>query len=86
VKVSLELPNYSLETGVPIQWQGDFSISTSGTADCFVLKANKAGLISLAIQLLTLAQDDVPVNCHIHYDEFNSLEDDLIELVIQKTD
>ncbi len=54
--------------------------------DYFTLSANKAGLTSLAIQLLTLAQDNVPAGCHIHYDKFNSLEDGSIELVIQKTD
>jgi len=84
MKVTLEVPVYSLE-GVPVQWEEGFDIATSGTADCFVLSANKAGLVSLATQLLTLAQDDVPVGCHIHYDEFNSLEDGSVELIIQKT-
>ena len=86
MKVTLELPDYSPETGIRTQWEAGFNIITSGTADCFVLKANKAGLISLATHLLTLAQDKVPDGCHIHYNEFNSLEDESIELVIQKTD
>ena len=86
MNVTLELPDYSSETGVPIQWQGDFSVFTSGMADCFIIRANKSGLVSLAIQLLTLAQDEAPAGCHIHYDAFNSLEDGSIELIIQKTD
>lgn len=55
--ITLELPDYTPETGLRTQWQDGFSIATSGTADCFILKANKAGLISLAMHLLTLAQD-----------------------------
>ncbi|HEX8327416.1 MAG TPA: hypothetical protein VF629_07735 [Hymenobacter sp.] len=84
--VTLNLPDYSPETGLSTDWETGFSVSTSGTANCFHLSANKAGLISLATHLMALAQDDVPTGCHIHYDELNSLEDNSIELVIQKTD
>jgi hypothetical protein len=85
MEITLDLPDYSPETGIRTQWERGFSIATSGTAGCFTLKANKAGLVSLATHLLTLAQGNVPAGCHIHYDEFNSLEDNSIELVIQKT-
>ena len=84
MKVTLELPEYSPETGICTQWEYGFTITTSGTADSFTLSANKAGLISLAMHLLTLAQDEVPPGCHIHYDESNSLEDASTELVIEK--
>jgi hypothetical protein len=84
--VTLEIPDYSPKRGVSTDWVTGFSISTSGTAGCFMLSANKAGLISLATHIMALAQDDVPAGCHIHYDELNSLEDNSIELVIQKTD
>ena len=85
MKVTLELPDHTPETGLRTEWQKGFSITTSGVADCFTLKANKAGLVSLALHLLTLAQDTVPNGCHLHYDESNSLEDESIGLVIQKT-
>ena len=85
MKVTLELPAYSPETGICTQWEEGFTIATSGAVGYFVLKANKAGLVSLATHLLTLAQDKVPAGCHIHYDELNSLEDNSIELVIEKT-
>ncbi|WP_425556385.1 Imm32 family immunity protein [Hymenobacter ginsengisoli] len=64
MKVTLELPHYSPETGIRTQWEEGFTIATSGTVDCFVLKANKAGLVSLATHLLTLAQEEVPAGCH----------------------
>lgn len=49
-----------------------------------MITANKPGLISLAKQLLTLAQDKVPSGYHLHFDEFNSLEEKSYELIIQK--
>jgi hypothetical protein len=41
-------------------------------------------LISLAIHLLTLAQENVPVGSHCHFDEHNSLEHGSKELIIEK--
>ena len=84
MKATLELPDYSPEIGICTQWEDSFTIATSRTADSFTLSANKAGLISLARHLLTLAQDEVPAGCHIHYDESNSLEDASVALVIEK--
>ena len=49
-----------------------------------VVTANKAGLLSLAKQLLFLAQDEVPMGYHFHLDETNSLEQGSLELIIQK--
>ena len=46
--------------------------------------ANKAGLISLANHLLTLAQDEVEDGAHIHLDEHNSLEKDSVDFIIEK--
>ena len=48
-----------------------------------VISANKEGMLSLAKQLMTLA-DGVPGD-HIHYDENNSLEDGSADLIIEKT-
>ena len=48
-----------------------------------VISANKEWMLSLAKQLMTLA-DGVPGD-HIHYDENNSLEDGSADLIIEKT-
>ena len=45
-----------------------------------IISANKEGLLSLAKQLTTLAEA-VPGN-HIHYDEYNSLEEGSAEMII----
>ena len=47
-----------------------------------VISANREGLLSLARQLQALAEG-VPGD-HIHYDEYNSLEERSAELVIER--
>ena len=42
--------------------------------------------MSLARHLLVLAQEEAPSGCHIHLDEFNSLEDGSVELILDKND
>ena len=68
-----------------IEWVGDFRIEVSLDIDnAVVISANRDGLLSLARQLTTLA--DEPVGFHIHYDDYNSLEDGSIEMIIAKTE
>lgn len=50
------------------------------------MEANREGLISLARHILLLAQDDVPNGSHFHLDEFNSLENGSLELIISKNE
>ena len=46
------------------------------------ISANKEGLLSLAGQLMALAEG-MPGD-HIHYDEYNSLEEGSAEMIIEK--
>jgi len=82
-KVILEIPEYT-EDGLTTHWEHGFDLITTNANNQISIKANKAGLISLAVQLLTLAQDNVPIGHHFHYDEHNSLETGSTELVIEK--
>ena len=57
-----------------IEWEDGFTIKVSVDEEkAVVVSANKEGLLSLARQLTALA--DAGVGSHIHYDEYNSLED-----------
>lgn len=47
-----------------------------------MISANKEGLLSLACQLRALAEG-LPGD-HIHYDEYNSLEEGSSEMIIEK--
>ena len=84
MNLQIEIPDYSPNDGFKYEWCKDFQIKTSFERNVFVIKANKEGLISLAKQLLQLTQDDVPNGYHLHYDEFNSLENDSPDFVIEK--
>ena len=65
-----------------LNWVDDFSISADIDGDTARIVANTEGLISLANILLALAEENP--GAHLHLDEYNSLEDGSVELVIEK--
>lgn len=84
MEIKLIIPEYSSEIGFKYEWEYDFKISSKIENNETIISANKEGLISLAKILLTLAQDSVPSEYHLHLDEYNSLEQSASSLVIQK--
>jgi len=84
MQIILNIPPYSPEKGIEVQWESGFEITVRNNENGVYLIANKEGLVSLAIQLLTLAQSEIPSGRHIHYDEYNSLEDGSCNLIIEK--
>ncbi|USG64971.1 hypothetical protein NDK47_23055 [Brevibacillus ruminantium] len=84
MEIKIQIPTYSRDNGIEFVWEDNFIIQADNNLNSLVIKANKEGLQSLAKHLLTLAQDEVPVDTHLHYDEFNSLEEGSCEIVIQK--
>lgn len=84
MKVSLNIPDYSPDMGMVLNWENDFQIKVSNENGTILIEANTEGLISLANHFLNLAQNSVPTGTHIHFDKFNSLEDDSLELLIEK--
>jgi len=84
MEMKLDIPEYDSKNGLPSHWSPGFAITVAGVANEMHIKANKEGLISLAVQLLTLAQDDVPIGRHYHYDEHTCLEDGSMGLVVEK--
>ena len=65
-----------------VEWVDGFEIKTVIVNDQIVISANKEGLLSLAKHLTALA-DGVPGD-HIHYDEYNSLEEGSAEMIIER--
>jgi len=82
--INKELPDYDNNKRFQYVWENNFTIAVEKDQDSVVISANKEGLESLAWQLLMLSQKDFPVNTHLHYDEYNSLEEGSIELIINK--
>ena len=67
-----------------VDWVEGFTIKTEATDGEFVISANREGMLSLAKQLTALAEG-APGD-HIHYDEYNSLEDGSAALIIERTE
>jgi hypothetical protein len=84
MKITLDIPEYDSNKGFSYKWENGFEIKIGREDNTIVLSANKAGLLSLANHCINLAQDDVPFNYHLHFDQSNSLEDGSLELLIQK--
>ena len=63
-------------------WIDGFEIRTAVKSNNIVISANREGLLSLAKHLTALA-DGEPGE-HVHYDEFNSLEEGSTEIIIEK--
>ncbi|MCR4621653.1 MAG: hypothetical protein K5663_06180 [Clostridiales bacterium] len=65
-------------------WIDGFSVSVRAENGAVVISANREGLLSLADHLSALANS--PADDHFHLDEFNSLEDGSLELIVEKTE
>jgi hypothetical protein len=83
-KIELSIPNYFPEDGLKSTWETGFKINCSISNGTMIISANQQGLLSLAKNLLVLAQTNVPSGSHYHFDEYNSLEKDAVELIIEK--
>jgi hypothetical protein len=84
MEIKIEVPLFAMDKGIEYKWENGFEIDTRFENGVINIIANKEGLISLANHLLNLAQADVPLGHHLHFDEYNSLEEGSLELIIQK--
>ncbi len=80
----INIPEY--DDAIELVWNKNYKIKTSTPYDTITIEANRDGLLSLARHLLLLAQEEVPSGSHFHLDEFNSLEDGSVELIISKSE
>ena len=67
-----------------VEWVDGSRIKVKIENDTVTISANRQGLLSLSRQLSDLADEESGV--HIHYDEYNSLEDDSTEMIIEKSE
>lgn len=65
-----------------LNWEDGFTVHVRLECGTVVLSANRAGLLSLANHLTALAKEEA--GSHIHLDRYNSLEDDSVELILEK--
>lgn len=83
-KIELAIPEYDSEKGIVYKWENGFDIQAQIENGTIKILANKEGLLSLANHLLNLAQDGIPSGYHLHFDEYNSLEEGSQDLIIEK--
>ena len=65
-----------------ISWEEDFAIRVKCVRGVVVVSANREGLLSLARQFAALAE--AAPGSHIHYDEYNSLEEGSTEIIVER--
>ena len=84
MKMEVEVPEYSSETGMKLVWEEGAILIANLSQEVVNLKANPEGLLSLARHLMALAQESVPVGSHIHLDSSNAFEEGSCELIVEK--
>ena len=67
-----------------LKWNEGSKISVRVEEGTVVLSANREGLLSLAGHFTALAE--ATPGSHIHFDEFNSLEENSIELIAARVE
>ena len=84
MKKEVEIIKYDASKGLQLNWESNYAIEVKKEENEVMIIANNEGLLSLAKHLLTLAQEDVPLGSHIHFDQYNSLESESVDLIIEK--
>ena len=67
-----------------IRWTDGFEIIVAVNNGEIVISANREGLLSLADILTDMAREEG--RTHIHLDQYNSLEEQSLPLVIEKSE
>ena len=67
-----------------MKWKDDALIKVKIDKGCTLISANRNGLLSMAEHLKELAKKET--GSHIHYDQYNSLEDGSDELIVEITE
>ena len=84
MRLVIDIPDYD-GNSLDVIWEADSKYEISVQKNSVVISANKDGLISLAKQMLYMANNDLLAGSHVHYDSFfTKMSDECIELVIEK--
>ncbi|MFC9238261.1 hypothetical protein ACFTZK_17645 [Streptomyces decoyicus] len=81
----MSLPEHRAGEGLQFAWDDDFEIEMEAGPTEVVIRANRAGLTSLARHLLTLAQQGVHEGSHIHLTADQEIESQ-IDLVLERVE
>jgi hypothetical protein len=79
----IDVPEYRDGEGLHFIWDDNFEIELTVRSTEVVIKANRAGLTSLARHLLTLVQQGVREGSHIHLTADQEIESE-IDLILER--
>lgn len=79
----VSVPEYNPDSGITLHWEPGARIGAAESHRAVAIRADRAGLVSLARHLLTLAQEGVPRGFHLHLDDSNGLEAGSVELIFE---
>jgi hypothetical protein len=60
MNMTLSIPDYNPSEGIRVSWVGDHQIKVIISDNEVTIIANKDGFLTLATQMLTLAQEGIP--------------------------
>lgn len=81
---NVEVPVYGPDAHLTFAWDDGFQILVDRSKSEVTIRANTAGLVSLARHCLTLAQEPVPPGSHIHLTDSVELDAGSGDLIIDK--
>lgn len=81
----IDVPEFRDGGGLHFIWDDNFEIELTVRSTEVVIKANRAGLTSLARHLLTLAQQGVREGSHIHLTADQEIESE-IDLILERVE
>ncbi|MYU53109.1 MULTISPECIES: Imm32 family immunity protein [Streptomyces] len=81
----IDVPEYRDGEGLRFVWEDGFEIELTVSLTEVVIKANRAGLTSLARHLLTLAQQGVHEGSHIHLTADQEIESET-DLILERVE
>ena len=85
MNVHVEVIPYSDEDCVCVELVPGAKIECRKCNGEVLIRANREGLQFLAKVCLTLAQEDMPLGNHVHFDGFDFFESDNIDITIERT-
>lgn len=81
----IDVPEHRAGEGLRFAWDDDFEIELKVGPREVVIKANRAGLTSLARHLLTLAQQDVREGSHLHLTADQEIDSE-VDLILERVE
>lgn len=86
MKQIIDVHEYDAERGIITEWEEGSHIMIEMSPEGLMIRANAAGMRTLAQHFLVLAQDGLPDGAHVHLDDFSGLAGESEELMIERLD